>query len=228
MSLHARLLESGTTISVAESCTGGLVGDSLSANCGSSNYFAGGLVVYNELCKVDVLGVRQNTIDTYGAESEECAISMAIQACNKFRTQWGVSTTGNIEHGPVYCALFDRHTQSIYTFNTSFEYNDRVSNKRQVVSVIHDKLLEAMATMGTYQYDEDMEEERFIKRIEDIDKVLSQTNWTRQKLENAYQLGIELLYNRHVSSIDEGKMCDINSTIQEALADLGCLTVRTL
>ena len=62
------LMEKKLTLSVAESCTGGLIGNLLTNVPGSSSYFQGGVMVYSNQAKVDLLGVSPITIETLGAE----------------------------------------------------------------------------------------------------------------------------------------------------------------
>ncbi|MCA9870605.1 MAG: nicotinamide-nucleotide amidohydrolase family protein, partial [Anaerolineae bacterium] len=67
------LLERGLTLAVAESCTGGLVGDMITDVPGSSAYFLGGIQSYADAVKRDVLGVRAETLAQHGAVSAACA-----------------------------------------------------------------------------------------------------------------------------------------------------------
>lgn len=87
------------TISTAESCTGGLISKWLTEPEGSSKYFIGGVCTYANEAKVNILGVRQETLDRVGAVSEETALEMAKGAKRVFQTDIAVSTTGLI--GPT-------------------------------------------------------------------------------------------------------------------------------
>ncbi|MGB7413978.1 MAG: nicotinamide-nucleotide amidohydrolase family protein, partial [Thermosynechococcaceae cyanobacterium] len=95
------------TVSVAESCTGGGIGQQLTAIPGSSGYFVGSLVAYANRCKVDLLSVSSQTLDTCGSVSAEVAEQMAVGVRSQFGTTWGLSTTGiagpggGIPHKPV-------------------------------------------------------------------------------------------------------------------------------
>ena len=71
------LLERGLTLSVAESCTGGLVSDRLTDVEGSSAYFERGVVVYSNRAKQELLGVPEEVLRTHGAVSAPCAEAMA-------------------------------------------------------------------------------------------------------------------------------------------------------
>ncbi len=88
------LLEKGMTISVAESCTGGQIGHRLTNVAGSSEYFQGGVVAYSNQSKVDLLAVRGDTLERYGAVSDPVAQEMAKGVRSRFGTDLGLSVTG--------------------------------------------------------------------------------------------------------------------------------------
>lgn len=71
------LVQRGTMLAVAESCTGGLLAGMLTAQAGSSAWFAGGVISYSNACKQALLGVRASTLANFGAVSEPTAIEMA-------------------------------------------------------------------------------------------------------------------------------------------------------
>ncbi len=84
----------GATVSLAESCTGGLASDLITNVPGSSDYFLGAVVCYSDRSKVEMLGVKEGTITYQGAVSEQCALEMAAGVRNRFHTSIGVSVTG--------------------------------------------------------------------------------------------------------------------------------------
>lgn len=88
------LTERGETVTVAESCTGGLVGTLLTAVPGSSTYFDRSYVTYAYDAKRDVLAINRETLDEHGAVSEPVARGMARAARDLGDTDWGVATTG--------------------------------------------------------------------------------------------------------------------------------------
>ncbi len=90
----AGLRESGKTLATAESCTGGLVGHLITEVPGSSHYFLGGVVAYHNDVKHRILGVKQETLDTVGAVSAECAKEMAQGIRRLVHADIGVSVTG--------------------------------------------------------------------------------------------------------------------------------------
>lgn len=88
------LTERGKTISVAESCTGGLIGHRLTNVPGSSDYFCGGVVSYSNQSKVDILEVSAETIKKYGAVSDETAQEMARGIRERMKSDLGLAVTG--------------------------------------------------------------------------------------------------------------------------------------
>jgi nicotinamide-nucleotide amidase len=88
----------GATLSVAESCTGGLLGDRITSVAGSSDYFAGGFLVYSDAMKTHLLGVDPALIARHTSVSEECAQAMAAGARQRTGSTYAVSVTG--EAGP--------------------------------------------------------------------------------------------------------------------------------
>jgi nicotinamide-nucleotide amidase len=82
------------TISVAESCTGGLVGNLLTNVPGSSTYFQGGVTAYSNQVKIDLLAVSPETISNYGAVSDQAVRGMAEGVRKKLQTDIGIATSG--------------------------------------------------------------------------------------------------------------------------------------
>ncbi len=88
------LRQAGLRVAVAESCTGGLVGERLTAVPGSSAYFLGGVVAYSNEAKVQLLGVARALLEQFGAVSAEVAEAMARGVREAFRADVGVAVTG--------------------------------------------------------------------------------------------------------------------------------------
>lgn len=88
------LSERGETVSVAESCTGGLIGMRLTDVPGSSVYFREGAITYSNEAKITRLGVAEETIANFGAVSVETAEAMAIGMREKTAADHAVSVTG--------------------------------------------------------------------------------------------------------------------------------------
>ncbi|MFT3895597.1 MAG: CinA family protein [Anaerolineales bacterium] len=88
------LRERGLKLALAESCTGGLVGDRITNISGSSEYFLGGVVAYAYEAKVALLGVSWDTLNTKGAVSQETVLEMARGARKAFGSDIAVSISG--------------------------------------------------------------------------------------------------------------------------------------
>jgi len=92
--LGALLRESGKTLAVAESCTGGLLAGAVTSVPGSSDYFLGGVVAYRDAVKSGVLGVPVRLIVAHGAVSGEVAGAMADGALERLAADVSIATTG--------------------------------------------------------------------------------------------------------------------------------------
>ncbi len=82
------------TIAVAESITGGLISDLITNVPGSSQYFLASIVSYSNESKVQLLGVRKETLQDFGAVSKETALEMAEGVRNRIGSDIGASVTG--------------------------------------------------------------------------------------------------------------------------------------
>lgn len=94
--IHSIFKKKGLTLSVAESCTGGLICHYLTALPGASNFFEAGVVTYSAEAKKRILGIPQKIFSAYGIVSEETARQMAKRVRTLTRTDFAVSTTGNL------------------------------------------------------------------------------------------------------------------------------------
>lgn len=88
------LSDNDKLLAVAESCTGGKLGEIITSVSGSSKYFAGGIIAYSNEVKVSELGVKKTTLNKYGAVSAETAIEMALGARKRFSADFALSITG--------------------------------------------------------------------------------------------------------------------------------------
>lgn len=88
------LIENNLTIAIAESCTGGMVSSSLINYPGISSIFMEGCVTYSNEAKIMTLNVKEDTLNSAGAVSEQCAIEMAEGVATRHNTNIGLSTTG--------------------------------------------------------------------------------------------------------------------------------------
>ncbi|MCX7918844.1 MAG: competence/damage-inducible protein A [bacterium] len=115
-------------LATAESCTGGLLGHRITNVPGSSDYFEVGFVVYSNIAKQKLLGVPAETIETYGAVSEQTALAMVIGLLDRTNVDIGIAITGIAGPtggtavkpvGLVYIALGERNRNpqcNRYTF----------------------------------------------------------------------------------------------------------------
>ena len=106
------LLQQGLTLACAESCSGGLLGSRITNTPGSSAYFLGGIVAYDNSLKEKILRVEGQVLRTYGAVSKETAIQMARGAIAATGADVAISITGiagpggGTEEKPVGTAFF--------------------------------------------------------------------------------------------------------------------------
>ncbi|WP_428080168.1 CinA family protein [Candidatus Pelagibacter sp.] len=92
--LHKKLIDKKLRISVAESCTGGLLASNLTKLPNSSKYFQMGLITYSNEAKIKILKVNRNIIKKYGAVSKECCEEMVKNLSKISKSKINVSITG--------------------------------------------------------------------------------------------------------------------------------------
>ncbi|HSI25587.1 MAG TPA: CinA family protein [Methylotenera sp.] len=92
--LGALLKARGLKLALAESCTGGMVAEAVTRVAGSSAWFDCGLVTYSNQAKIDMLGVPSDTLEKFGAVSEQTAVEMALGALKHSQAQIAGSITG--------------------------------------------------------------------------------------------------------------------------------------
>ena len=92
-SIHV-LRDNHATVGFAESCTGGLLSNSFAKVSGVSDVFMGSLVTYANYVKVDVLGVKDETLEKFGAVSAECAKEMSEQDLILLKVSYAAAITG--------------------------------------------------------------------------------------------------------------------------------------
>ena len=88
------LMAKKQVLTLAESCTGGLIASLITNTAGSSAWFDSGLVTYSNQAKQDLLKVKATSLEKYGAVSEEVAMEMAIGALQQGRATIAASVTG--------------------------------------------------------------------------------------------------------------------------------------
>src|SRR5690606_34692120 len=89
-----QLIDTRTTVATAESCTGGMIGALLTNMPGSSATMVGGAITYSNAEKVRQLGVRPETLEAFGAVSEETVTEMAAGARERFGVDLAVAVSG--------------------------------------------------------------------------------------------------------------------------------------
>ena len=94
--VHELFKNQKLTLSVAESCTGGLISHWITSAPGASAFFRSGIVAYSRDCKEDILNVSDDVIKKFGMVSKEVAIEMAERVRLLTKTDYSVSTTGNL------------------------------------------------------------------------------------------------------------------------------------
>ena len=92
--LHKKFIKKKISISVAESCTGGLLSSTFTKLSGSSEYFQMGLVTYSNKAKIKILKVKKKIIDKYGSVSPQCCRSMVQNLSKLSKSKINVSITG--------------------------------------------------------------------------------------------------------------------------------------
>ena len=92
--LHKKLIKKKFTISVAESCTGGLLAHNFTKLANSSKYFQMGLTTYSNQAKIKILKINKNIIQKYGAVSKECCKAMVQNLFKISKSKINVSITG--------------------------------------------------------------------------------------------------------------------------------------
>lgn len=145
--------DTGRMITVAESCTGGLVSAAITDIAGSSDVFAAGFVTYSDEIKKSVLGVSGDILETFGAVSAACAWAMAKGALDKSGADVAVAITGIAGPGggsakkPVGTVVFARAIKGeakdcANTFTRNFDAAlGRDGIRRQAVAVALELLL---------------------------------------------------------------------------------------
>ncbi|SDB50746.1 nicotinamide-nucleotide amidase [Ruminococcaceae bacterium FB2012] len=88
------IITSGVTLSTAESCTGGMIAERITSIPGASGIFAGGVVSYSEDVKVNVLGVKRETLDKHTVYSAETASEMSRGVMDLMKTEAAIAVTG--------------------------------------------------------------------------------------------------------------------------------------
>lgn len=140
------LKQNNLYLSVAESCTGGLLSNSISDIPGCSEYFKGSVIAYSNELKIKLLNVNPSTIDKCGAVSKETALEMAEGVAKEAGSDIGVSTTGiagpggGTETKPVGTVWMGFWIKGKHFALKTIFTNDRLINKERTVLVVLETL----------------------------------------------------------------------------------------
>ncbi len=141
MAIGKLLKQQGAMVATAESCSGGLVARRITEVAGASDYFKGGVVAYSNEIKMKALSVNPDTLERYGAVSEQTAKEMALGCLNMMDADYAIATTGiagptgateTKSLGLVYIAIAS-HNEVVcncYVFTTTREqHQERTANQ---------------------------------------------------------------------------------------------------
>ena len=146
--LHKKLIKKKVTISVAESCTGGLLAHNLTKLANSSKYFQMGLTTYSNQAKIKILKVNKNIIKKYGAVSHECCKAMVLNLSKISKSKVNVSITGiagpgggtkNKPVGLVFIGI--KKGNNFIIKENKFKKKNRKSIQKKIVEEVIKKLL---------------------------------------------------------------------------------------
>ena len=144
------------TLAVAESCTGGLIANLLTDVPGSSDYFLFSAVTYANAAKMRILNVKAETLESYGAVSEQTAGEMALGAKKAVDATYGLATSGiagpdgGTEDKPVGTVCIGLATPSSVTGQRfQFVHNNRKRNKQIFAAAALDMLRKELTRNGS-------------------------------------------------------------------------------
>lgn len=149
------LKKRGKTLSVAESCTGGLISNKVTNVPGSSLYFKEGVVTYSNESKVRLLSVRKDTLKKFGAVSERTAKEMAKGILKKSGSDWAISVTGiagpdgGTKKKPVgtVCFAIASHKGEVISYTKNF-FGTRTEIKEKSALMSLDLLRQNLLTIS--------------------------------------------------------------------------------
>ncbi len=153
--LGEKLTERGLRCATAESCTAGLLAASLTDEPGSSNWFRGGLVVYEDELKVRLAGVRSETLEAHGAVSKAVALELAEGVRSRLGAEIGVGITGiagpgggtpGKPVGRVHLAIGSQSAAHHWQLDLS---GDRNRVRRRTVAIALDRIRRVVAGLAT-------------------------------------------------------------------------------
>lgn len=132
------MIKNRSILCTAESCTGGMVAQTVTAISGASQMFAGGICCYSEKMKMKLLGVRQETLDKCSVYSKEVAGEMSAGALEMYDADYAVGITGlagpgggTVEKpvGTVYVSVRSRDREIVREFRLYEEYGEDLTRE---------------------------------------------------------------------------------------------------
>ena len=141
--LHKKLIKKKLTISIAESCTGGLLAHNLTKLANSSKYFQMGLTTYSNQAKTKILRVNKKIINKYGAVSYECCKAMVENLSKISKSKINISITGiagpggstkNKPIGLVYIGF--KKDKTMFVEENKFQSKKRIQIQRATVKKV--------------------------------------------------------------------------------------------
>ncbi len=147
------LIKKNKTISMMESCTGGGLTNYITNIPNASKVLQFSSVTYSNEYKIK-MGVKAELIDKYTVYSMEVASDMAKVISEYTNSDYGVGVTGklkkNDENNPyglddiVYLSIYDRNMNIYYNERIKLQYDTRVDNKKQIINIFVDKMIEIL------------------------------------------------------------------------------------
>ncbi len=137
-----KLKAENKTLGLAESCTGGWLSKIITDVSGASSVYLGGICSYSNSVKMKLLGVKEETLNNFGAVSEQTAREMAVGVKNAIGCDIGVGITGiagplsdNTKKsvGLIYVAVAFNDTVTVKELNNNFTDNIRLNNRLSAV-----------------------------------------------------------------------------------------------
>ena len=143
--VHDKFIKSDFTLSVAESCSSGIIASELTSNAGSSKYFSGGIIAYSDKIKQDILGIDKEIIKKQSSVCSDVAKLMVENVAKKFSSDFSISTTGyaspsndnNITVGKVFIGIKTPNSLFVEEFLFS-------GDRKIIIQQVKDKALELL------------------------------------------------------------------------------------
>ena len=145
--VHDKFIKSDFTLSVAESCSSGIIASELTSNAGSSKYFSGGIIAYSDQIKQDILDIDKEIIKKQSSVCSDVAKLMVENVAKKFSSDFSISTTGyasaspsndnNITAGKVFIGIKTPNSLFVEEFLFS-------GDRKIIIQQVKDKALELL------------------------------------------------------------------------------------